>query len=268
MQQQMSEDSFLRKFLTPWSHSLYMSLPDFFKQQLLIEREMAGSIKLSQIETEKLIAYMVDEELKNRKKAGTYNGSFAPVTHFFGYQGRSGHPSHFDCSLASTMGFTAGCLIEAGLTGMAVSVNNVTKSAKDWRVGGVPIMSMLSLYPRKGFNTNELNVRSEDVSLDGSAFQAMKASCNEWRIRDRYTNPGPIQFYLDDSAENNKISMTVSMMYERSDDLAEEIRGLCHSIQNDCLFTEDQHLLHAALSSLLSAKQVVTSLSRTIGSNQ
>lgn len=46
--------------LTPWSHSLFLSLPEFLKQQLLIEREMAGSIKLSQIETEKLVAYMVE----------------------------------------------------------------------------------------------------------------------------------------------------------------------------------------------------------------
>jgi hypothetical protein len=64
---------------------LFKSLPEFLKQQLLIEREMSGSIKLSQIETEKLVAFMVEEELKIRKKNGTYSGSFAPVTHFFGY---------------------------------------------------------------------------------------------------------------------------------------------------------------------------------------
>jgi hypothetical protein len=228
---------------------------------------MAGSIKLSQIETEKLVAFMVEEELKNRKKAGTYKGSFAPVTHFFGYQGRSGHPSHFDCSLASTMGFTAGCLIEAGLTGMAVSVNNVTKPAAEWRVGGVPLLALLSESPKSGFNTTDLVVRSEDVNLNGCAFQAMKTMSKEWRMRDRYTNPGPIQFYLDDSAENNKISMSISMQYERSDDITEEIRGLCHTIQNDCIFTEEPHLLHAALSSLLSAKQVINSLSHSLGTN-
>jgi 6-phosphofructokinase len=83
---------------------------------------MQGDIRLSDIETEKLLAYLVDAELKQRKAKGTYKGSFAPVTHFFGYQGRSGHPSIFDCSLASTMGYSAGCLIEAGLTAMAVSV--------------------------------------------------------------------------------------------------------------------------------------------------
>jgi len=86
---------------------------------------------------------MVEEELKIRKKAGKYKGSFAPVTHFFGYQGRSGHPSHFDCSLGSTMGFTAGLLVEHGLTCVAASVSNVTMKPNAWRVGGVPILGLL-----------------------------------------------------------------------------------------------------------------------------
>lgn len=52
------------------------------------------------------------------------------------------------------------------------------------------------------------------------------------------------------------------------DDLTAEIRGLCHSIQNDCLFTEHQHLLHAALSSLRSAKQVINALAHSKGEQQ
>jgi 6-phosphofructokinase len=146
---------------------LYNSLPEFFRQQLLIEREISGSIKLSQIETEKLVAFMVEEELKIRKKAGSYKGTFAPVTHFFGYQGRSGHPSHFDCSLGSTMGFTAGLLVEHGLTGVAASVSNVTRSPNQWRVGGVPIMGLLNTHQKAGFSKSDLVVASENVNLNG-----------------------------------------------------------------------------------------------------
>ena len=54
-------------------------------------------------------------------------------------------------------------------------------------------------------------------------------------------------------------------MYDRTDDITEEIRGLCNSIQNDTLFTEHGHLLHAALSSLKSAKYVLNSLTQTMG---
>ena len=97
--------------MTPWSNSLFMTLPDYLKQQLLIEREISGSIKFSQIETGKFVAYLVEEELKIRKIKGSYSGSFTPIANFSGYEGRSGHPTEFDCSLASTMGYTAGVLI-------------------------------------------------------------------------------------------------------------------------------------------------------------
>ena len=93
---------------------------------MLNEREVEGSVKLSQIETEKLLAYFVQKELDKRKQAGSYTGAFAPVTHFFGYQGRSAHPSAFDCSLGSTCGFAAGVLIEHNMTGYAVAVRQVT----------------------------------------------------------------------------------------------------------------------------------------------
>lgn len=77
-------------------------------------------------------------------------------------------------------------------------------------------------------------------------------------------NPGPIQFYHNE-AQDKEISQTIHLMYDRTDDLTEEIRGLCHSIQNDTLFTEHRHLLHAALGSLKSAKLVINSLSNTMG---
>jgi pyrophosphate--fructose-6-phosphate 1-phosphotransferase len=53
--------------------------------QLVSEQEMSAEVNLSQLETEKLLAYYVAEELKKRKAKGTYSGNFAPVTHFFGY---------------------------------------------------------------------------------------------------------------------------------------------------------------------------------------
>lgn len=46
--------------LTPWSYSLYSTLPEFLKKQLLFEREIEGTTKISQLETEKLIAYYVE----------------------------------------------------------------------------------------------------------------------------------------------------------------------------------------------------------------
>jgi len=62
-----------------------VTLPDFIRLQLVTEQQIEGDMNLSQLETEKLIAYFVAAELKRRKSKGLYKGSFAPVTHFFGY---------------------------------------------------------------------------------------------------------------------------------------------------------------------------------------
>ena len=113
---------------------------------------------------------MVEEELNRRKRQGTYNGKFGPVTHFFGYQGRSGHPSHFDCSLGSTMGYTAATLVQHGLTGLVVTVNNVTAPASEWRCGGVPIIGLMDEIPREGFKKTDLVVPSENVELKAKTY--------------------------------------------------------------------------------------------------
>lgn len=81
----MTNDETIKQLLSPWSYSLFASLPDFFKMQLLMNREVEGSIKLAAIETEKLISFFVEKELAARKKRGAYKGAFAPVSHYFGY---------------------------------------------------------------------------------------------------------------------------------------------------------------------------------------
>jgi len=94
------------------------------------------------------------------KKKGQFNGSFAPVTHFFGYQGRCSHPSLFDCSLGSTFGYGAAVLLEAGCTGMCVCIKDVIRPAKNWRIGGVPILTMVRSAPKQGYKRKELVVPS------------------------------------------------------------------------------------------------------------
>lgn len=136
------DEAFMKERMSPWSFSLYSTLPDFMRLQLVNEQEISGEVNLSQIETEKLLAHFVDAELKRRKTKGLYKGTFSPVTHFFGYQGRCAHPTLFDCSLGSTMGFGAATLVEAGLTGVAVTVKEITNKAAEWRVGGVPILAL------------------------------------------------------------------------------------------------------------------------------
>ncbi len=61
-------------------------LPELIRAQLFSEREIHGTLQLSQISTESLLADLVAAELADRKSFGTYAGGFTSITHFFGYQ--------------------------------------------------------------------------------------------------------------------------------------------------------------------------------------
>jgi hypothetical protein len=204
---------------------------------------------------------MVNEELQKRKKKGLYKGSFAPVTHYFGYQGRAAHPTLFDSSLASTLGFGAAALIEGGLTGVAVAVKELTNNVRDWRVGGVPILALLRSTPKAGYLRHELVVPSQEVSLSDLPYQVLKANERAWRFVDHYCNPGPIQ-YMDKGASS--ISDTVESLFKVETDVTDQIKGLCNAIRNETMFTEHPHLLLAALSALKAAKGVLSSMSEEV----
>ena len=116
----------LKKFLSPWSLAVFEDLPEFTKKQLLLEREAHGTIQLTQIETERLISYKIGLELENRKAEKKYKGSYAAITHFFGYQGRCSFPSMFDNHLATAYGFTACVLIQNKMNGYCVTARGVS----------------------------------------------------------------------------------------------------------------------------------------------
>ena len=68
------------------------------------------------------------------------------------------------------MGFTAAALIQHKMTGLVVSVNNVTAPASDWRCGGVPIIALMDVQKRAEFKSTDLVVPSENVDLSAKTF--------------------------------------------------------------------------------------------------
>ena len=107
----------------------------------------------------------------------------------------------FDCSLASTMGFGAGALLEGGFTGVGVTVKELTLPPAQWRVGGVPILSLLSSQPKTGYDGHQLVVSSQEVGLSDHPYQYFKAHERKWKFKDHYANPGPIQ-YKDEGSKS------------------------------------------------------------------
>ncbi len=82
--------------------------------------------------------------------------------------------------------------MENGLTAMSVTVQQITTTSDKWRVGGVPLMSLVRSQPKSGFNRSDLVVESQEVNINDEMYQRMKAVERGWRQIDHYSNPGPI----------------------------------------------------------------------------
>ena len=185
--------SYLISKLSKENAALYASLPEGVARQLALDRDPHGNVQVSLIETEKLLAEMVDNRLSEWKEEGRYRGKFATQMHFFGYEGRCAAPSNFDADYCYSLGYAASCLIRAGKTGYMASVRNTTAPAEEWTAGGIPITMMMNMEQRDG--VMKPVIRKALVKLDGAPFRAYAAMRDEWAMTTDYVYPGPIQYF-------------------------------------------------------------------------
>ena len=61
---------------------------------------------------------MVEMKLNKWAKQGKYNGHFATIHHFLGYEGRCAAPSNFDADYCYALGTSAAQLIANGKLGI------------------------------------------------------------------------------------------------------------------------------------------------------
>ena len=185
--------SYLISKLSKENAALYASLPEGVARQLALERDPHGNVQVSLIETEKLLAEMVDNRLSEWKEEGRYRGKFATQMHFSGYEGRCAAPSNYDADYCYSLGYAASCLIRAGKTGYMASVRNTTAPAAEWTAGGIPITMMMNMEQRDG--VMKPVIRKALVQLDGAPFRAYAAMRDEWAMTTDYVYPGPIQYF-------------------------------------------------------------------------
>jgi pyrophosphate--fructose-6-phosphate 1-phosphotransferase len=172
---------------------LLNSLPAGIQAQLMLDRDPHGNVQVSQIETEKLLVEMVKKRLSALKKAGTFDGKFSAITHFFGYEGRCGAPSNFDATYCYALGYNATVLALNGLTGYLSSIKNLTQPSARWAPGGVPLTMMMNVERRKG--KEKPVIQKALVLLDGAPFRAHVKLRDSLVLDDGYTYPGPIQYF-------------------------------------------------------------------------
>ncbi|KAG5392806.1 hypothetical protein IGI04_022769 [Brassica rapa subsp. trilocularis] len=219
--------------LSPWSSALFEFLPPFIKKQLLLHPESDDSAQLSQIETEKLLAYLVETEMNKRLKEGTYKGKkFNAICHFFGYQARGSLPSKFDCDYAYAM----------------MTVKNWSQNASSTSTSiGRP-----AIHPAM-------------VDLKGKAYELLRQNADKFLMEDLYRNPGPLQ-YDGPGADAKAVSLCVEDQdyMGRIKKLQEYLDQVRTIVKPGC----SQDVLKAALSVMASVTDVLTTISSSSNGGQ
>jgi pyrophosphate--fructose-6-phosphate 1-phosphotransferase len=184
---------FLFNKLSAEAGKSFSVLPQVIQNQLMLDRDPHGNVQVSRIETEKLLADVVGDRLREKRAQGKYHGKFSALCHFFGYEGRCSAPSNFDADYCYSLGFTAAALLGAGKTGYIASVRHLHQSAGEWDAGGIPLTTMMNLERRHG--TDKPVIRKALVDLSGRPFAKLAAHRDEWAVSDCYLYPGPIQYF-------------------------------------------------------------------------
>lgn len=242
--------------LTPWGAALLRYLPPFIREQLLLERESAGTVQLSQIETERLLAWTVGQELNKRKQAKAYVGNFSCICSFFGYQARCSMPSNFDAKFANALGQCAASLVYHGYNGYLANVTGLTKPVEEWKAGGVPLYAMTTTAAKQSMVSGKIRptIPMTLVDTHGVAFQELKKHEAQWEMDDCYENPGPIQF---NGPCADLCTHTLAVEDHDYTTKLEFLRNAVSSIQHTCRPGCSDDVLGAATASLKTLTDVL-----------
>ncbi len=166
-------------------------IPPAILAKLLLDKDSHGNVNVSAIETEKLLMELVQEELSRRN----FSGPYQPLGHFYGYEGRCGHPSNFDANYSYALGCTTALLIAHRYTGMMAYVNNLHLPPSDWTFGGVPLAPLLVLSERKG--TLKPVIDKALIDFKSAPYKRFLSHRMTWKNHSDYESSGPIQFAGD-----------------------------------------------------------------------
>jgi len=134
------------------------------------------------------LAALVKAELSSRKKSGTFVGKFDPVSFDLGLQVRSGLPSLFDCEYGYSLGAACAVLLRHNASGYVAVVSGLKNPTTEWKVGAVPIVSLLELVE------GDLRVPKAQLDLNSPALAEWVSIRTEAEAKEIYMNPGPVQF--------------------------------------------------------------------------
>ncbi|XP_019172071.1 PREDICTED: pyrophosphate--fructose 6-phosphate 1-phosphotransferase subunit alpha [Ipomoea nil] len=249
--------------LSPWASALFEFMPPFIRKQLLLHPESDDSAQLSQIETEKLLAFLVEEEMNKRTKEGKYKGKkFNAICHFFGYQARGSLPSKFDCDYAYVLGHVCYHILAAGLNGYLATLNNLKNPVNKWRCGAAPITAMMTVrrygHGPAADSFGKPALHPATVDLRGKAYELLRQNATKFLLDDVYRNPGPLQFDGPGADAKALILCVEDQDYMgRIKELQEYLDKVRTIVKPGC----SQDVLKAALSAMASVTNILSVMS-------
>ncbi len=200
----------LLSHLTAESAQLMASLPPDLQDMLILDRDDHGNVKVSQIETEKLLIEKIACRISEMKQHtdrlfGAGEGKieatpeqvedFKKITlstqsHFFGYEGRSSKPTKFDAAFTFQLGLTAASLVLAGKSGYMAAITDFDRGG---RVLGLPLTGLITAEMRKG--KEEFVIEKSLVELESPSFSVFAQNRDKWAEEDLFSSPGAIQYW-------------------------------------------------------------------------
>jgi len=173
------------RLLSPETSYTFSSFPEYIQHQLVADRDSHGNVPLSAIETEKLLSHMVETELSIRSQGK----KFRPLHHFFGYEGRCAAPTAFDRVFSHSLGQVAAMLAAHKKNGYLAAVSSEHPDPEQWKVFGVPLVSMLVKESRGGRDIGV--IQKVLVDTKSGAFQKLKERRRGDLLEDNYCYNGP-----------------------------------------------------------------------------
>jgi pyrophosphate--fructose-6-phosphate 1-phosphotransferase len=120
---------------------------------------------------------------------------FKTQIHFYGYDGRGGDPTGFDCNYTYNLGQTVFSLIANGATGQMAAIRNLELDFERWEPIGIPIARLMHLEERKG--KLALVLEKSLVDVESCAFRVAEAFREKWlgaaENEDHYRRPGSVE---------------------------------------------------------------------------
>ena len=178
---------------------LFAGLPESIQTKLLMDRDSHGNLQVSQIPSEELFIELTEKRVAELDPAV----KFAPLNHFFGYEGRCGAPTRFDAVYTYNLGLVAGALVVRGKSGYMAGVSDIASGGKGV---AIPLSGLITTERRSG--GDHMVIKKALVEMESPAFKFFESRREAWARSDVFSSPGPRQLW---GPLGNQVPMTVAL---------------------------------------------------------